>query len=300
MKTKNRRITTFLALLVFILVIFTSCSSNKANIKVYSVSTGGNSTTLNIDAEEEPDIPSKEYEDQAAAKEVHSILFGMELNGLYSHTFEGWKGIRDHYKVPTENSEEVVEFEIDRNTGKICFFAHFYYRNYVWPEEKIVNKMTEQECLPIAEHYLKEFTEMAAFYSLEKDNVIDGKNKYPNRYSFAYVLRRNGIQCDYISIDIRSDGELISIDQDNVLNKQYYELAGNLDSDKLFKLSEETLKNKLEGKYNDYSIEYINAYFAYYYDKMNFARVCYDIYTDKTDLYPARFVVVVPLQLCKK
>ena len=40
------------ALLMFILVIFTSCSGNKANIKVYSVSTGGNSTTLNIDAEE--------------------------------------------------------------------------------------------------------------------------------------------------------------------------------------------------------------------------------------------------------
>ena len=64
--------------------------------------------------------------------------------------------------------------------------------------------------------------------------------------------------------------------------------------------AQETLKNKLEGKYNDYSIECIGAYFAYYYDKMNFARVCYDIYTDKTDLYPARFEVVVPLQLCKK
>lgn len=288
------------ALLMFILVIFTSCSGNKANIKVYSVSTGGNSTTLNIDAEEEPDIPIKEYEDQTVSKEVHSILFGMELNGSYRYTIEGPKGIWDHYKVPTENSEEVVEFRIDRNTGKLCFFLHSYYRNYVWPEEKIVNKMTEQECLPIAEHYLKEFTDMAAFYSLEGDNVIDGKNKYPNRYSFAYVLRRNGIRCDYISIGIRSDGELISIYQDNVLNKQYYELAGNLDSDKLFKLSEETLKNKLEGKYNDYSIEYIGASFAYYYHKMNFARVCYDIYSDKTDLYPARFVVVVPLQLCQK
>jgi len=300
MKTKNRRITTFLALLVFILVIFTSCSGNKANIKVYSVSTGGNSTTLNIDAEEEPDIPIREYEDQTVSKEVHSILFGMELNGSYRYTIEGPKGIWDHYKVPTENSEEVVEFRIERNTGKICSFLHSYYRNYVWPEEKIVNKMTEQECLPIAEHYLKEFTDMAAFYSLEGDNVTDRKNKAPNIYSFGYVLEKNGIECDYISINIRSDGELNSIFQDNVLNKQYYELLGNLDSDKLFELSEETLKNKLEGKYNDYSIECIGAYFAYYYDKMTFARVCYDIYTDKTDLYPARFEVVVPLQLCKK
>ena len=197
-----KRIFISLLLIAFMMILLISCSQNYH----YSVLEVGGYDYLQVDDNhmEEISLRDVKYEDSTVVQNKNVYLNGNNYVMEYQASQKGYLYRSDYDCYRQVDNENIIDVSINRETGRIDRYI-WGSKNYL--DGKVGSTLTEEECLVIAQSYLRSFIDDVSKYEVIETNYFDIP-EFQAVYQFRFNRTISDLKTSdeaYISVSVYGD-----------------------------------------------------------------------------------------------